>query len=103
MAWDMVFGLRRAGYVRLRLTGPGEADQARWVAGWYGTGRTPDGVSSYGGRFPAQQDLYLTETFACNEQTGQLLARGGFLIPLGEGLLIRWDEIRYLHLTSLED
>jgi uncharacterized protein DUF6338 len=101
-AWDMVFGLRTPAYVWLRLKGSDDGDQARWLVGWYGTGRARGRIGSYGGRFPAQQDLYLAETFACNEETGQLLVRDGFLIPLNEGLLIRWDEIRYLHLTSLE-
>ena len=98
-AWDMVLGLRRAGYVRLRLKGSDRDDRPRWLAGWYGLARSPSRIASYGARYPASQDLYLAETFACDEQTGELLMRDGDLVALHEGLLIRWEEVHYLYLT----
>lgn len=98
-AWDMVFGLRRAGYVRIRLKDGTNGNGPCWLAGWYGLARSPSGFGSYGARYPAPQDLYLAETFACDEQTGELLQREGSLVELNEGLLVRWDEVHYLYVT----
>ncbi len=98
-AWDVLFGLDRSGYVRLKVRDSDRADDGpRWLAGWYGlakgAGRT---ISSYGARYPAPQDLYLAMTFVCDRQTGKLVIQDGSLIVSGEGLLIRWEEVLYLY------
>lgn len=101
--WDVVFGLEKVGYVRLSLKEADQGEQVRWLAGWYGTVRSPSRrMGSYSGRYPAPQDLYLAQTLACDKWTGRLVEHGGRPVLLNEGLLIRWEEVGYLYFTPMK-
>jgi hypothetical protein len=83
-AWDAVFGSDPAGWVLIRLK------SGTWVGGAYADG-------SYSAGFPHPADLFLSEEYHVNQETGDFIrdADGGPL-PLSYGLLVRWDEIEYL-------
>ena len=102
-AWDVVFGLEKVGYVRLSLKDADQGEPVRWLAGWYDVVKSTRYRSgSYSARYPAPQDLYLAQTVACDKRTGTLVGRGGRPVLLDGGLLIRWEEVRYLYFTPMK-
>jgi hypothetical protein len=83
-AWDALFGTDPAGWVLMRLK------SGAWVGGAYAAG-------SYSGGFPEPADIFLSEEYRVDQDSGEFepgADRNG--VPVGYGLLVRWDEIEYL-------
>jgi hypothetical protein len=84
-AWDHLFGPRPSGLVRALLKGDGG-----WVGGLFGE-------FSYAAGYPEPQDLYLERAYAFDQAAGTFARDAdGFPVPLGSGLLVRWDELEFL-------
>jgi hypothetical protein len=86
-AWDRVFstpGL--TGWIRLQLKD--------------GTWRGGPWTSSYASGFPEEQDLYLSDQAVLTEDGEFETDESGVATLTGWGLLIRWDEVRYLELLE---
>lgn len=96
-AWDELFLQGGTGYVRLKLKGKG-ATESQWIAGWFGSARIGGELRhSRVARYPEAQDIYLVQTLACDEHSGELLLDNGEIIVFDESLLVRWDEVEYLY------
>jgi hypothetical protein len=88
-AWDDLFFERPNGAVRIRLKDFGTGGQ--WIGGLFAE-------KSYAAGYPEQpQDLYLERAYPMNQDDGSFIAgpHDGYQ-ELGSGVLVRWDEIRYL-------
>lgn len=68
-AWDHFFSERPTAYLLIRLL------DGRWVAGRFAD-------LSYAGGFPHDQDLFLEEEWAVDQETGQLVGDTGLGSPL---------------------
>lgn len=92
-AWDYLFSLRPAAVVRMRLK-----DDGRWLGGFYGE-------DSYAAGYPEEpQDVYLERTYAMNQGDGSFVTdNAGHPVELGSGLLVRWDEVRFMEVLSEEE
>lgn len=89
-AWDYLFSLRPAAVVRMTLK-----DGGGWLGGFYGE-------DSYAAGYPEEpQDIYLERTYAMNQQDGSFVTDdAGHAVELGPGLLVRWDEVRFMEVFS---
>jgi Family of unknown function (DUF6338) len=96
-AWDELFLQGGSGYVRVKLKGAGDKE-GEWVAGWFGSAEI-EGQSrrSRVARYPETQDLYLVQTLACDERSGEIVVRDGDVVVFNVGLLVRWEEVEYLY------
>lgn len=92
-AWDYLFSLRPAAAVRMRLK-----DDGRWIGGFYGE-------DSYAAGYPEEpQDIYLESTYAMNQGDGSFVTDdAGHPVELGSGLLVRWDEVRFMEMLSEQE
>lgn len=94
-AWDHLFAARDLdGWVRLKLK------DDKWIIGTFA--RSANGrLRSYAAGYPDAQDLYLSETYACDPETGALLTDSeGNVIPRRLGVLVRWEEVQYLEFND---
>lgn len=81
--WDYLFSYRRrTGWIILHLK-----DGSRIGGAWN---------SSYAASYPADQDLYLSKQVELTADGRIRLGDDGQPHGLGKGLLIRWNEVRYL-------
>jgi hypothetical protein len=89
-AWDFLFAEHPHGVVRVRLK-----DEEGWIGGLFRD-------ESYAAGYPEEpQDLYLEETYKMLK-SGEFAADGnGNFIPLGSGILVRWEDV--LHLEFFHD
>lgn len=92
-AWDYLFSLRPAAAVRMMLK-----DDGGWLGGFYGE-------DSYAAGYPEEpQDVYLERTYAMNQDDGTFVADdAGHPVELGSGLLVRWDEVRFMEVLSEQE
>lgn len=89
-AWDAMFsGAPASAYVLMRLK------SGKWVGG-----RFDDG--SYVGGYPEPADLYLITELAIDQDREDFIRDdAGDPVPQGGyGLLVRWEEVEYLEVTS---
>ena len=105
-AWDHLFAREGVtGWVRLRLLAPGETGApddgdtapAGWLVGAFSGPAEPGGLGGYAAGYPEAQDLYLADTAACDQATGDfVLDEEGQPVLRGIGVLVRWDQVAYL-------
>lgn len=89
-AWDHLFSPGPSGVIRVRLK------DDTWIGGLFGR-------RSYAAGYPEPQDLYLESAY-------RVLADGQFaqgptpseFVELGSGILVRWDEVKFLEFFPLE-
>lgn len=87
-AWDRLFAKDRTGYIMVKLAGDGG-----WKGGlWY----APSYASAYG----EDQDLYIAEQIAVNEDGSVIVDDKGNPAYLGVGLLISWSEVQYVEFVG---
>lgn len=88
-AWDRLFTKNRTGYIIVKLAG----DDGGWKAGlWY----SPSYASAYG----EDQDLYIAEQIAVNDDGSVEVDESGKPILLGVGLLISWADVKYVEFVE---
>ncbi|MBI2170321.1 MAG: hypothetical protein HYU28_12610 [Actinobacteria bacterium] len=83
-AWDHLFASNPSGLVRAQLK-----DDGAWIGGLFRS-------ESYAAGYPEEpQDLFLERAYEM-DSTGGFVSRAGHPVQLGSGILVRWEEIRYL-------
>ncbi|WP_460060969.1 DUF6338 family protein [Streptomyces sp. YKOK-I1] len=94
-AWDHVFSRPESAWLRIRLKESDTEGEGCWLLGAYAPAR--DGVGSYAAGYGHGEDLYLADTAEADPETGHfVLGTDGRPVLRGVGVLIRWDEIRYI-------
>ncbi|MDG9677919.1 DUF6338 family protein [Micromonospora sp. DH14] len=89
-AWDFLFSHRRpTAILRIKLK------SGQYIAGAFGT--SADGKRSHASGYPEAGDLYLSQTVAVDDTTGEFLRNDDQELIFGPGgMLIRWDEVIFL-------
>jgi hypothetical protein len=98
-AWDQVFSHQGSMWLRIRLKDPGGGDNG-WFAGAFAPARR--GPHSYASGFPHDQDIYLAETVEVDPASGRIRLVDGRPKFRGVGVLMRWEEIAYAEVMSVE-
>jgi uncharacterized protein DUF6338 len=89
-AWDAIFAGNPAGWVLMRMK------SGRWIGGEYAAG-------SYAGGYPEPADLFLSKEFHVDQEVGDFVpGQDGQPLPVGYGVLVRWDDVEYLQVTPTE-
>ena len=88
-AWDALFSGNPVGTdVLMKLK-----------SGWWVGGRYDDG--SYVGGYPEPADIYLITELKVDQETGDFARdANGDELPVGSGLLVRWDEVECLEVSD---
>lgn len=82
-AWEQLFALRPAGVIRARLK------SGLWIGGKF------DSLSYAAGYPETPQDLFIEQAYRMNED-GSFEVEGEDYVPVGSGILVRWEEIEIL-------
>jgi hypothetical protein len=90
-AWDFLFSPRPAAIVRGRLK-----DTGVWIGGLFAE-------DSYAAGYPeAPQDLYIEAAYRIGDDGTFARDANGRPVPVGSGILIRWDELEFLEVFPEE-